>query len=108
MERPVIIEVYADNGEFSHWALVSRENGEKLWSENPAECKAMGYPVAKGQYTEEDMRFCWIYGRNTRMASFDCLVSEWDRLQREWQMINHHGQNVLEHVPDKGLKGKHP
>ena len=45
MKKPIVIEVFADNGELSHYALINHENGEKLWSENPEECKAMGYPV---------------------------------------------------------------
>lgn len=35
MEKPTIVEIFADNGAHSHWTLVNSENGEKLWSENP-------------------------------------------------------------------------
>lgn len=52
MEKPTLIEVFCDNGEHSHWTLVKSENGEKIWSENPKECKAMGYPVI----TENDWK----------------------------------------------------
>ena len=45
MKKPLIIEIFADNGQHSHWALLDMEDGVKLWSENPEECKAMGYPV---------------------------------------------------------------
>ena len=45
MEKPTVIEVYADNGELSHYALIDTKTGEKIWSENPEECSAMGYPV---------------------------------------------------------------
>jgi hypothetical protein len=45
MEKPMIIEVYADNGDLSHYALIDTNTGEKLWSEAPEECKAIGYPV---------------------------------------------------------------
>jgi hypothetical protein len=43
--KPIIQEVFADNGEHSHWTLIDPNNGEKLWSADPEECKAMGYPV---------------------------------------------------------------
>lgn len=42
--KPTLIEVFADNGAHSHWALVD-DNGNKIWSEDHEECKAMGYPV---------------------------------------------------------------
>ena len=45
MKKPLILEVFADNGLHSHWALVDTQKGEKLWSEDPTECEAMGYPV---------------------------------------------------------------
>ena len=44
-EKPTVIEVSNDDGTHSHYALVSSTTGEKLWSENPTECKAQGYPV---------------------------------------------------------------
>jgi len=37
MKKPEIIEVYADNGVLSHYALINIETGEKLWSEAPGE-----------------------------------------------------------------------
>lgn len=45
LEQPTIVEVFNDNGSHSHWSLVDSENGVKLWSENPTECRAQGYPV---------------------------------------------------------------
>jgi hypothetical protein len=45
MEKPLVVEVLADNGEHSHWTLIDTETGKKLWSEDPEECKSMGYPV---------------------------------------------------------------
>lgn len=44
-EKPLVVPVYCDNGEFSHWTLIEAGTGKKLWSEDPKECKAMGYPV---------------------------------------------------------------
>lgn len=43
--EPMVQPVYADNGEHSHWCLIDKTTGDKLWSENPEECKAMGHPV---------------------------------------------------------------
>lgn len=53
MKKPLVIEVCTDNGEFSHWSLIDLETSEKLWSENPEECKAMGYPVKQPKQVEE-------------------------------------------------------
>ena len=43
--EPIVQPIYADNGEHSHWCLIDKNTGEKLWSEDPEECKAMGNPV---------------------------------------------------------------
>lgn len=37
MEKPIINEVFADNGEHSHWELINAETGELLWSEDVEE-----------------------------------------------------------------------
>jgi hypothetical protein len=37
MNKPIIVERYADNGSFSHYALIQEETGELLWSEAPEE-----------------------------------------------------------------------
>jgi hypothetical protein len=44
-EKPLVVPVYSDNGSFSHWTLLEFGTGKKLWSEDPNECKAMGYPI---------------------------------------------------------------
>lgn len=53
MKKPLVVEVFADNGEFSHWSLIDLETSVKLWSENPEECKAMGYAVEQPKQVEE-------------------------------------------------------
>jgi hypothetical protein len=37
MKKPTIVEIFADNGEHSHYALIETETGELLWSEAPEE-----------------------------------------------------------------------
>lgn len=37
MNKPILVERYADNGAFSHWALIQEETGALLWSETPEE-----------------------------------------------------------------------
>lgn len=34
MEKPIVIEIYADNGEHSHWELISIEDHSVIWSED--------------------------------------------------------------------------
>lgn len=34
MEKPVVIECFADNGAHSHWALIEEKEGKLLWDEN--------------------------------------------------------------------------
>lgn len=43
--EPIVQPVYADNGEHSHWCLIDKNTGDKLWSEDPDECRAMGHTV---------------------------------------------------------------
>lgn len=50
--KPQVIDVFSDNGELSHWALIDPETGVKLWSEDPEECKAMGHPVKPSDLKE--------------------------------------------------------
>lgn len=45
MDKPIIIEQYADNGEFSHWHLIKEETGEVLWSSFPEETIAQGQKI---------------------------------------------------------------
>jgi hypothetical protein len=33
MNKPIIKECFADNGEHSHWELINSDTGEVLWSE---------------------------------------------------------------------------
>lgn len=58
MKKPEVIEVYADNGQLSHYALIDTETGNKLWSEAPEECKAMGYPVVSESYIIHECNKC--------------------------------------------------
>lgn len=41
MEKPIINEVFADNGEHSHWELIDSESGKLLWSEDITESTIM-------------------------------------------------------------------
>lgn len=45
MNKPIIVEQYADNGEFSHWHLIKVETGEVLWSSFPEETIAQGQKI---------------------------------------------------------------
>lgn len=51
-KQPQIISVKHDDETHSHWALIDPENGKKLWSENPKECQAQGYPVYDKDYSD--------------------------------------------------------
>lgn len=33
MNKPTVIECFADNGSHSHWALIDTEDGKVLWDE---------------------------------------------------------------------------
>lgn len=58
MPAPIISAVHTDNGGHSHWTVIDSLSGEKLWSENPEECKAMGYPVKYPQRIEDCLSAC--------------------------------------------------
>ncbi len=51
-KKPIIEIVYNDDGSHSHFVLINPDNGEKLWSENPEECKALGFPVVETRHAE--------------------------------------------------------
>lgn len=43
-----IVPIYADNGEHSHWAALNVADGSKVWSQDPDEDLARGFPVTPG------------------------------------------------------------
>jgi hypothetical protein len=47
MEKPIVNEVFCDNGEHSHWNLIDPETGKNLWSEDFKEDELNGFPVVK-------------------------------------------------------------
>lgn len=46
MERPILVDQFADNGDLSHWHLVNAETGEVLWSSFPEETIARGEKIS--------------------------------------------------------------
>jgi hypothetical protein len=49
-KEPVVVSVTNDDGSHSHYALICSETGDKLWSENPIECAAQGFPVKRTEF----------------------------------------------------------
>jgi len=45
MDKPIIVEQYADNGEFSHWHLIDTQTGCVMWSSFPEESEAKGQKI---------------------------------------------------------------
>lgn len=43
MNKPTIIERFADNGEHSHWELINSDTGEVLWSEGEKDCSTCAH-----------------------------------------------------------------
>ena len=98
MKKPEVIEVYADNGQLSHYALIDTETGNKLWSEEPEECKAMGYPVVNNDCIHSVMssyNFAYIYierkGFDKRIQLSGKTVEELrekqQKLYKDWTIV---------------------
>ena len=79
--EPMVQPVYADNGEHSHWCLIDKTTGEKLWSENPEECKAMGHPV---KLTKEALETLVQLERERK--SNDKLMREKETLKKQLRL----------------------
>lgn len=47
MKKPIVEEVFADNGEHSHWKLIDSATGETLW-EQPDDSQNSGKPLVSG------------------------------------------------------------
>ncbi len=43
--KPIIVEQFSDNGEFSHWHLIEPKTGIVLWSSFPEETVAQGQEI---------------------------------------------------------------
>lgn len=64
----ILDEVFADNGEHSHWSLIDASTGVKVWSEDPEECKAQGHPVKLNKLAEA---YANSIGNDDGTAAFD-------------------------------------
>lgn len=56
MKKPIVNEVFTDNGEHSHWNLIDSETGINIWSEDAREDKAQGFPVNDKNNDTGDMQ----------------------------------------------------
>lgn len=45
MHKPIVVEQYADNGEFSHWHLIDPHTGSVMWSSFPEETEVKGQKI---------------------------------------------------------------
>lgn len=55
MNKPKVIEIFADNGTHSHWALIDPDTGNTLWSELSPEDDIIvieGYKFRRGDIYE--------------------------------------------------------
>jgi hypothetical protein len=53
-EKPILNEVFSDNGEHSHWNLIDPTTGENLWSEDAEEDAAIGHPVKQPESARQE------------------------------------------------------
>jgi len=59
MSNPIMLENFADNGEYSHQSLIDSETGNLLWSEAPEEEIQQVKPCNKSQIIQ---RLCCLLG----------------------------------------------
>lgn len=59
MEKPIINEVFTDNGEHSHWELIDIDDGKLLWSEDIEESNNIRvgdkYSLSQVRPTDEEI-----------------------------------------------------
>ncbi len=54
--KPLLVNQYADNGEFSHWHLIDDSDGKVLWSSFPEETEAKGQTIAASLRSRQEGR----------------------------------------------------
>ena len=72
MNKPIIVERFADNGSHSHYALIDRDTGELLWSEAvEEEIQRVKNPNVVGQ---SEQYHCELYdfGRKDKPCDKQC------------------------------------
>ena len=88
MTEPKIIEVFSDNGDFSHWHLINIENGEVLWSSFQEETLAMGQKIANpeierlkkhNEKMKEALEFWQLTFNENGNNVIECCYSDSDR-----------------------------
>lgn len=81
--KPIVTEVYSDNGELSHYRLIDPDTGENLWSEDPDEDKTLGYPVKSAplvtdEETQDEVeKLFFQYCREEGMDDDDIKAASW-------------------------------
>lgn len=70
--KPIIIEQYSDNGQFSHWHLIDESTGSVLWSSFPEETLAKGQRIIETISPKNSCRQC--NKRKRSENSYWCMV----------------------------------
>lgn len=73
IQKPVLTEAFADNGEHSHWRLIDPNTGDLLWTEDPKE-DAILYTGFQPQTEEkpEERKPCPFCGK----SAYECCTGD--------------------------------
>lgn len=79
--KPILEDVYADNGEISHYHLIDPRAGEILWSSDPEETIARGGRIHRSPVDVEKLKDAFEagkdYGREGGLFDFGHLSSSY-------------------------------
>lgn len=91
MNKPIIKEVFADNGEHSHWELINSDNGEVIWTEDKFNQRIEYVPIksiAQNSICFDDFRseklYMWQkirYCSKLRLRLSECPYQDEERIR---------------------------
>lgn len=92
MEKPIINEVFADNGEHSHWELINAETGELLWSEDVEESNIRwtGKPLTENKKNSDILKDDTF---NEYIPTDDTIEEVLKHIPRYFALYNSHSQS---------------
>ena len=87
MEKPIIIDIFTDNGDLSHYELIDVSTGDVLWSSFPEETIAMGRKINDCNQADE-LSFWFMRDNHTFIKiesnNLNEIIGEYKKISKKY------------------------